>query len=301
MLSRLALTIVLLTILSSLAFAATQPSLSDATLFQDDGWIHRHVTVTLLEDGDRVRITRVDGETLVLPVASVASIRDAAGRDVTHLVIPGVEPPAPGVETAADEPPPPAVGLTRRPAPKPFTVALGGGVGHGQTSGDFYTGFESGKLYYADLRIALGPRNYLKLCYRTQNVFDDQIAVADEYDGSVLAVLDTTVDIRQYLVSIGFLSGATEKDLLRAYLELGLGYGDHVARVEEGGISGSANEGRLLLAAQGGVLVPFGRSNFGLDLSVHVAAKLLSEDSGEGSGFIVGGQAGLVVLFGRRP
>lgn len=284
------------------AIAQSPPTLADATVIQDDGWTHRHVTVEPLAGGASLRITRVDGEMLVLPVTAVATVRDATGRDVTHLYVPGVEPPPPTIDAEPGDPDlaaTQAARVARRPELKPFTATLGGGLGYGQTSGKFYDGLDDGRAIYADARFALGPRHYLKLCCRVQDVFDGQVNYVDRDNGYTTGVAPATAEIRQYLVTVGVLSGATEGNLLRAYAELGFGFGDHVITITEGPVAGSESEGRILTTLQGGVLVPFGSSSVGLDLGLSVIAKLVDGNSGEGHGFVVGGQAGLVLLFGR--
>jgi len=268
----------------ALALAQDLATLDDATVIQTDGWRHEHVTVSQLAGGSALRITRRDGAELTLPTSAVAEIRDPEGRIVTHELIPGAAPPA---EAPA-----------RRPQPWPFRFTLGGGLGYGVPSGEYFEGLDEGRSLHGDLRVAVGPRSYFKLCYRVQEVFEGSIDLGDGGGGQDDLILRTDVEVRQYLLSFGLLSGATEKNLLRAYAEFGLGLGDLVSSLTGGGLDRSHTDDLLLLTLQGGVLIPFGSSPVGLDLGLSATAKVLGDDDA-GTGLLVGGQAGLVILFGR--
>ena len=75
-------------------------------------------------------------------------------------------------------------------------------------------------------------------------------------------------------------------DSPRGYLEFGVGYGDR-GRVTD----------QFLVAAQGGVLVPFQQlPGVALDLGLFLVSNLFS--SQEGTRKNLGAQAGLVVRFG---
>ncbi len=190
----------LLAVWPALLFAQAQTSHADVTLVQRDGWTHRHVTVTLSEDGGSVNILRTDGATLVLPLAEIATVRDAAGMDITDRFVPDVSPSnrstygefgdqgeeVPLQPVAAAKPP--------RVYPKMFEVMLSAGIGYGTTKGDFYDGFDSGLLYFGDIRFAISNDKYLKFSYRTVKVYEDQVSVVDE-GGEYLGEIELTVDV----------------------------------------------------------------------------------------------------------
>jgi hypothetical protein len=106
------------------------------------------------------------------------------------------------------------------------------------------------------------------------------------------------MDIRQYLVMLGYLGPPTDAAITRGYFEAGAGWADHVASASASGESGSDTLGRMVFVAQGGLFLPFGRSKMGLDLSIHVLGKLIGKSDQEEAGFIFGGQAGFVVFLG---
>jgi hypothetical protein len=303
LLRRVVILVLLVAALPFATLAQPRPSLDDVTVIQTDGWQHRHVTAALLDDGASLRITRTDGASLVLPLSSVREIRDDEGHIVTHELIPGVAPPPP-----AADPGPPAPAATPPPArpprpepPFPFHVTLGGGLGWGYPSGDYYDGVDDGRLIVADVRLALGPRHYLKFCYRVHEVFDGPLGYVDRDGGYVTGVAPAEAEIRSYLLSIGFLSGATQGNLLRAYLEVGGGMGDHVLTYTDGPVAGSEREDRLLGILQGGLLIPFGGAPVGLDLAASATFKISGGESGEGGGIVTAVQAGVVLLLGREP
>jgi len=126
------------------------------------------------------------------------------------------------------------------------------------------------QTYYTDLRVAVTHRGYLKLGYRT-------------YPN------DLGNDLRQYQILAGFMTTPKQGgNSTRGYMEFGAGY-DKVKASQQ-----------FVIAAQGGVLIPFGRdSNIGLDLGLSFVGNYF--DSDEENGFILGAQVGLLLMFGRNP
>jgi hypothetical protein len=281
------------------------PSMAQSTaavdVVLDSGWTYRNVTVTLLDDGESVEVVRQDGASLVLPIASVSAVYDADGQDVTAAAL-GVErsPARRGTfnELGGSNEPPPAPVQRPGPRKRSFSVMLSAGAGYGLPVLDFYEGLDPGLVLFADLRINVSPLRYLKFSYRTQNLFNESLQI-DMVDG-YSELIETSLDLRQYLLSYGFLSAPAVGKRTIGYGEIGIGYGDHVLSASYQGDSASISVGRFLIVGQGGALVPFGKdSNVGLDLGAYVVAKLVSEEEGEGIGLVFGVQAGLTVAFGR--
>ncbi len=128
-------------------------------------------------------------------------------------------------------------------------------------------------------------------------MLEESQTITDE-NGINLGTVDLSIDLHQYLFSVGFLAAPSETSNLRVYSEFGLGYGDHVVSASAGSVSASESEGRLMLLLQFGLLMPIQKDLLGLEMSVTGMAKSFGGDVGEPSGIIFGAQVGLVLQFG---
>jgi hypothetical protein len=189
------------------------------------------------------------------------------------------------------EPPPDPV------YPKMFDATFGGGFGYGFPTGDFYSGFDSGFLYFGEFRLALSPKSYIKLGYRKINIYNDVQSVSD-VDGTYLGTVDLSVDVHAYLFSLGWLSSPNENKNLRMYGEFGGGYGNHVITASIDSVSFSEDEGKFMFLGQIGVILPINKSRVGLDLGGSALWKSFSGSSNEGWGAILSVHLGLVIMAG---
>jgi hypothetical protein len=276
---------------------------SDLTVTQQDGWTHRHVTATVSDDGATLDLVREDGSRLALPVAEVAVIRDAGGRDITVEVLPAR---ADRHRTLPTIPPDELTGGHRaeRLAPEDMTgpgryfrVALGGGAGFGITNGSYYAELDDGVSYHGDLRYGLSHRTYVKLAWRTNRLFETQIPAYEEGTEEYLGDIDVTVDLNQYLFMFGLMN-SPDDTRTRSYLEVGFGWGDHVTTAELLGVSASEKVGRGLVATQVGMIVPLGGAGLAVEGAISYTLKLFGSGPDEGMGGVLGAQAGLVFLLG---
>ncbi len=175
---------------------------------------------------------------------------------------------------------------------KPFSAALSAGAGYGIPSGKYFDGSQSDLLYFADLRIAVSHRGYLKLGYRTQQIYSGTINNGGGYPVQEQYNLD--ISLRQYLLLAGFVTQPiTAGGQTRGYIEFGMGYGSQHVNSSDG-YSGDGPF-QLMIAAQGGALIYFGQdSNIGLDFGLSFLGCSFF-DREEGTGIILGAQLGLLV------
>ena len=303
MATRIVSCLLLLIVVAPAAPAQTAGAWSDLTVTQQDGWTHRHVTATVSDDGATLDLVREDGSRLALPIAEVAVIRDAAGRDITVEVLPERA----GRHQALPTIPPEALTgghRAERLAPeletgpgRYFRVALGGGAGFGVANGEYYGEFDDGMSYHGDIRYGLSHRTYMKLAWRTNRLLETQVPAYEEGTEEYLGDIDVTVDLRQYLFMFGIMN-TPDDTRARTYLELGFGWGDHVATAELLGVSVSESEGRGLAAAQVGMIVPLGGAGLAVEGAISYTMKLFGSAPDEGMGGVLGAQAGLVFLLG---
>ncbi len=137
---------------------------------------------------------------------------------------------------------------TEPPPPEPdyqkmFDATIGGGFGYGFPVGSFYDGFDSGPLYFGEIRIAFSPKTYVKLGYRRMNIFQDTQGVSD-VDGTYLGTVDLSVDVDVYTASIGWLSLPNKFNKLRIYGEVGGGYANHVITASFDSLTISEGDGK---------------------------------------------------------
>jgi len=198
---------------------------------------------------------------------------------------------AEALESESEPPPPEPV------FPKMFDAALGGGFGYGFTTGDFYSGLDSGVLYFGEIRVAVSPKSYIKFGYRKTNIYQDVQGVSD-VDGTYLGTVDLSVDVHTYFASLGWLSLPNKKNNLRVYGEMGAGYGNHVITADVGSVSISDDMGKFMLIGQFGVLVPISNGPVGLDVGGSFQWKSFSGGENEGWGAILGVHVGLVLMIG---
>lgn len=273
---------------------------ANATVVLTTGWTYRNVAVTALDDGRSLEILRADGAALVLAATDVFAIRDAGGVDITALVLPvaaanelgslgsqfgGSEPQAPPHPPGPD-------------GPRPFDAVLTVDLGYGFPFGEFYDGLDPGLVYGGDLRIATSPRHYVKFCYRNQNVYDETIDVYDP-NNDMLVTVDSSLDVRQYLIMFGILSRRKPNAAARGFTEFGIGYGDHVVKAAAGSSSGSLSMGRLMFSVQGGAMFRFSpKSKLGAEIGAFLTAATIGDGDEGGMGMLFGMQAGLTMMFG---
>ena len=190
------------------------------------------------------------------------------------------------------EPPPPELDF-----PKMFDATIGGGFGYGLPVGEFYTGLDSGPLYFGEIRFAFSPKVYLKFTYRKMNIFKDSAGVSDE-DGTYLGTVDLSLDVHEYFASMGWLSSPNKNNKLRMYGEFGAGHANHVITVSMDSQSISDDEGEFMFAGQIGVLVPFSNGPVGLDVGGSVLFKPITFDQGNDWGALFAAHLGLVFMIG---
>jgi hypothetical protein len=107
--------------------------------------------------------------------------------------------------------------------PRMFDVVFGAGFGYGFPVGDFYSNNDPGSLLLGDMRITVSAKTYIKFGYRNMNIFNETQAIEGSLD-----TRDVTLDVRQYILSIGWLLSPSKNHHRRMYFELGAGVGDHV-------------------------------------------------------------------------
>jgi len=190
------------------------------------------------------------------------------------------------------EPPPPEPDY-----PKMFDITIGGGFGYGFPVGDFYSGLDSGPLYFGEIRIAVSPKSYIKFGYRKINIYNDVQSVSD-IDGTYLGTVDLSADVNTYLFSLGWLSSPNKNKNLRMYSEFGGAYGNHVITASVGSESISDDTGKFMILGQIGVILPINNSRVGLDLGGSVLWKSFSGSNDEGWGAILSVHLGLVIMAG---
>jgi hypothetical protein len=178
-----------------------------------------------------------------------------------------------------------------------FDATVGGGLGYGFSLGDFYSGLESGVLYFGEIRIAVSPKSYIKFGYRKTNIYQDVQSVSDT-DGTYLGTVDLSVDVHTYFASLGWLSMPDKKTNSRVYAEMGAGYGNHVSTASVGSVSISDDTGKLMLIGQLGVLAPINNGPVGLEVGGSFMWKTSTGHVGEGWGAILGVHVGLVLMIG---
>ena len=182
--------------------------------------------------------------------------------------------------------------------PTMFGVTFGGGFGYGLPVGQFYSDLDSGSLLYGDMRIAVSEKTYIKFGYRNMNIFEDS-QVVPSWDGTSTVTRDITIDVRQYIFSIGWLFNFSKNHNWRMYSELGAGIGDHVLTYtyysqSSSGLGGS----NVMLSGQFGLLVPFNKTPLGMDVGVSVLWKPSTGDYQEGRGALIAAHLGLVLMLG---
>jgi len=180
---------------------------------------------------------------------------------------------------------------------KMFDVMIAAGFGYGIPLGDFYYGLDPGLLYFGDVRIAVSRKVYLKLGFKNMNVYKETRDILD-FDGVYSGTADLTVDMRQYLFSVGFLVPPNERNNMRLYIEAGGGLGDLVSTISVGSESESRKKSYPMIVGQLGVLAPFKKSRVGLDLGVSFLWKFYTEKSYESMGSLIAVHMGLMVRFG---
>jgi hypothetical protein len=126
------------------------------------------------------------------------------------------------------------------------------------------------------------------------NIFNETQAI----EGS-RGIRDLTIDVRQYILSIGWLLSPSKNHHRRMYFELGAGVGDHVVTITTNeSRSYSFGESRVMLVGQFGMFVPFNKTSLGMDVGVSVLGKVTSGDNQEGRGALLAAHLGLVLLLG---
>ena len=155
------------------------------------------------------------------------------------------------------------------PQVKLFEAMVSLGLGYGQPWGTFYSDFESGLVYFVDVRLALSSLAYSKFTYRNQSLFDGKISIFDTEYGEYLGEAEISFTARQYLVAVGFLTPTFSNLLIQFYGEFG----------------------------GGGFLIPITKS-VGLDCGFSMLFKIESEGYREGNGVLFNGYLGGTVSFG---
>ncbi len=306
--------VVSIVFLTSVVWAQVSTGYDDVTVLKRDGWTYQHVGVQLSSEGSEIQVERSDGAILLLPFHSVFKILDAQGADITGDLIPAYSAlPKPRLDNSLPSTasgPYNEFGLGKESEVVPggwvyqesepptlFNLMVVAGVGYSAPLGDFYSGLEAGELYFAEVCLSLSPRKYLRLGYRSMRGSERSYTDYDYSNDSVFNY-HSTVDLRQYNLTLGMLSRPNKHNKVRYYTEFGLGIIDHLFKTT--GYSErdyQSNATRVLLVGKGGILFPV-VGDFGVDVGASMASKLFLGNNNEGYGFLMDVQVGLTYKFG---
>lgn len=280
------------------------------TLIKYDGWTYKNISLKPDTDKYSLNILRSDGAVLKVAVNGISKILDNQGNNITTTVFSAFhcEParvwdPAYdefGLEIEPDEAPNSSSGswvYQEDDSPRMFDFMLAAGLGYGALGGSFYEGLDGGLLYFGEVCISYDSRKYLRLGYRSVRAYEGTLMFHD-YDTGTIIDIKTTMDIRQYSITTGWLSRPNNKNTIRVYGEMGIALGDHIVSVEENDYNEkTASEKRVLFLIKAGAMIPI-KDRMGIDLGVSLGTKTYSGNDNEDMGFLFDGHIGLMVQFG---
>jgi len=298
---------------TSITLAVDNITFENVSVLKQDGWTHKFVSVVLDPSGKFISMERLDGSVRDLPVSEIFQILDSQGKDISTEVIPGFKPvpnssfsrPGKKSRSTYDE-----FGVEGAPEvkegtwyyqenepPRMFDVMVVGGLGYSTQVGSFYSGLQSGLSYNGEIAFSVSPRKYIKLGFRTTRAAENTTSYYSyELDG--MTEVHSTLDVRQYNLSVGTLSRPNDQNSIRYYTEIGLGIADHVFKSDaEYYYSQEESLTRLMILFNGGVLFPI-NDHLGVDLGVSSGIKMFSTNDNEGIGFLFDFRAGLTLRFG---
>lgn len=304
-------TIFLLALLLSVGSAPAQENelVAPATVWvgvkvvDAQGWEYAGVRLRWVQDGTALEIRRADGAIKLFPPEQVTRVFDAGGADITNEVgtaRSGVLTPAPGLPqtdaSGAEFVPAPAKrgttlsavsGLNSR---RLFDMAIDANVGIASASGNWYAGLDAGMSVAGGIRFMTSDRDYIHFVYRYQSLGQQSFEV---YDFSY-RVIEVDASMHEFQLLLGRHASLMADQAVRSvgYAEFGVAALNHRFGFSSGGAEGLTKIG---VVAQGGLMVLMSQAA-ALDLSLSAVWKPgLSGD--EGSGFVLGGQAGLTFFF----
>jgi hypothetical protein len=300
---------------ATLLFAQTHPTFEDVTLIKRDGWTYKNVSLTLNQDDSSIRMTRSDGAVLNVPLKDIGRILDKDGHDITSVILldfpgsPGATKPSdptsivrPTYDEFGVEGDPEVVTgswvFEESEPPKMFDVMIVGGLGYSSPKAPFYDGMDGGLQYLGEMCLAVSPRNYIRLGYRTMRAFDETLTFYD-YDLDAGYTIRATADFNQYFISMGKLSRPNGQNDIRLYGEFGVSFVDHVFKVKENDYpEREKSEMRVLLLLKGGALIPI-QNRVGLDVGLSLGMKSFGGNENEGLGFLFDAHVGVMYQFGQ--
>lgn len=278
------------------------PVWRNVTIVDAHDWQYADVELRWVNGGEALQLRRPDGATKTFQPDEILWVYAADGRDITAEVAEARlsgSPPEPVREPAPPAPArdlevggsPERVGptLAERTVPRLFQLTVGFGLGYATHAGDWFLGLDDGMNYQADMRVMVGPRNFLHFIYRHQD-FGHQ--TFDFYDYPTIGI-DTS--LREYQFLIGKHAPLIEKNDVRsvAYVASGISVMDHRFTTSQSHLGDSLTKMGWVL--QGGVLVLMSEG-VAWDFSASGTWKPGFSDD-ESGGLLLGAHLGLTALF----
>lgn len=306
------------------ACIAAAETWNDVTVVTIDGWEYPTVTVRCATGQTFVELISPDGALKRIPQRRIRVIRDQAGTDITATVLAGGGTPAPVLEPSgisavpgnvppALAPAPEASGESGRTVPFPTTrrqephsaqskVTVGGGIGYGTASGNWFEGLTSGLSTDLGVKFMVGSQIYLGFhyCHQALGVEEDM----KQIEG---VPVDWDVSINEYIGLVGIRTVPRRDRDVIGYAECGLGSMGHniSAKVTsyDVGIQVGTHETKLGLYAGIGLMAPISPT-VAIDFTASGRLTGSSESTGDpyaptagSDGWLIGVRAGLAFLL----
>ena len=267
------------------------------------GWQYAGVRLRWVQDGTVLEIRRSDGAIKLFPPEQVVRVFDASGADITNDVgaaRSGVLAPPPGLPTtdasgtefgsAPVQRGATLSGASEKYTRRLFNTAIDAGIGLASVSGNWFAGLEAGMNASGGIRFMTSERDYLHLAYRYQSLGQQSFEIYDF--GYQVVEVDASVHEFQILFGRHASLVADKKVSSVGYAEFGVAALNHRFGFSSGG---GESLTRFGFVTQGGLMVLMSEAA-ALDLSVSAVWKP-GWSGDEGSGFVIGGQAGLIFFF----